>query len=335
MRAPLRQMVGLLAAAVAGTSACAVADVDLGHDVGADASTAPSGLDGGFTSSDVGAPSVSTAINASAGTICSGQCVELVAAVTGNSGPYSYAWEPNLGEGAGPKTVCPAATSTYSVMVESSDVEGPLSSASVTIAVRDCDAGAPSGTVQPDAGLPPGAPAGTLCVSNPSFEPAASSGASPPVPAVVPPDWQVCSGSPNVDPSVTLVPASNGSTYVGLFEGSAGNVNVAASIGTTLCAPLQQGTRYSFCVDLGVGVADVTPGSPSPVLQIRGGQSPCGEQQLLWTSPPITSVNSWTTDCGSFVASSALSTLTLVPSQGASSTVSPAYVIVDDIVARP
>jgi hypothetical protein len=225
------------------------------------------------------------------------------------------------------------------VTVDSSDSEdGPISSATVTIAVHDCDGGSPPGQGHPDGGSPPATPTGTVCVSNPSFELSTSTGmGGPPVPLVVPPDWQVCSGAPNVDPSLPIVPASNGSTYVGLLVGSTDALNVAASIGTSLCAPLQPGTRYSFCIDLGTSIRGLTTasGASTPVLQLWGGQSPCSEQQLLWTSPPITNVDSWTTDCGSFVPSEALSTLTLVPSLGASSIGSPTYVIVDDIVARP
>jgi hypothetical protein len=162
-----------------------------------------------------------------------------------------------------------------------------------------------------------------------------------------PPGWQVCQGDPDIDPSVSLLPASDGATYVGLSVGSGSFSNLTEAIGTTLCAPLQAGVRYSFCLDLAIGVRGVTlnlggnplmlsPGGPAPVLDVFGGTTACGQDEPLFISQAITNVDSWSRVCRSFVPTQTLTTLTLIPSLGSSSPTSPpggSYVIVDHITS--
>ncbi|MGB6035710.1 MAG: gliding motility-associated C-terminal domain-containing protein [Cryomorphaceae bacterium] len=65
--------------------------------------------------------------------ICPGTDATLLATATGGLPPYTYAWTPNIGVGAGPFSVSPAATTVYSVVVI--DAEGSTATASVTISL--------------------------------------------------------------------------------------------------------------------------------------------------------------------------------------------------------
>jgi hypothetical protein len=346
--------VAALACAAAAPVACLSGEeVDLGRNVDAGATRgddASAGDDGPGLGQPVPTPFLSGAISATMGTICAGACVDLVATVSGGTGPFAYSWGQGLGEGRGPKSVCPAATTTYSVMISSLSSE-QQSTPSAMVTVVACDGGT---TPTPaDGGSTPQGDAGSavpqtanLCVPNPSLEGQAIIGTSGPpgTPATgAPPQWQVCQGAPDVGPSVSLLPASDGNTYEGLAVGTGSLAYMTASIGTTLCAPLVTGTQYSFCVDLGIGVrgvmAPLTTGTttPAPALQLWGGTAACNQDALLWTSPPITNTDSWMKVCGAFVAPLALTTITLLPAEG-SAPVGPgswSYVIVDDITAGP
>jgi hypothetical protein len=326
--------------------------VDLGRNLeGGVPSLANTGLDATLLS-EGGAPIFSAAISATMGTICEGACVELLATASGLPGPYAYQWGQGLGTGAGPKPVCPVATTTYSVTVSPTTSE-QQSTASAMIVVVACDSGTSPAPPPPhDAGgpAPPpsdsgGPPTAALCVSNPSFEGTPTIGTNIPPgipPTAAPPQWQVCLGDPDIDPSLSLLPASDQKTYVGLAVGTGTFSNMAESLGTTLCAPLQAGTHYSFCIDLAIGIQGVTsvappPGSPTPTLQIWGGKSACSQDELLWTSQPITNRDAWMRVCGTFVPSQTLSNISLLAALGASVT-GPgtlSYVIADHIVPGP
>jgi gliding motility-associated-like protein len=65
--------------------------------------------------------------------VCDGQCTSVEAFATGCFG-YTYDWNMGLPNGPGPHTVCPAYTTTYSVIVTES-VTGLESTASVTVQV--------------------------------------------------------------------------------------------------------------------------------------------------------------------------------------------------------
>jgi hypothetical protein len=382
VRGRLRGLVAMSVTIGGSAAACLSSqDIDLGEKLDSGIGFAPSSdLDASLASREDG-PSIGVTISASGnwvggatGTICGGSCVNLVASASGAPGPFEYAWGEDLGEGPGPKTVCPPPNSTTSYSVTAyNDVNG-MQGASVTVAVVACDAGssAPVTTPPSDSGTSPSSSpsdaagstpaAASLCLDNPSFNaplptmigtardasftlpsldasftlPSADGSFTAPL-GTTPPNWSTCSGEPNVDPSVSLVPAAIGKTYVGLPVGSGAFSGVTASIGTTLCAPVEPGTRYSFCIDVGIGVqgalaAPPPPGAPAPVLQIFGGTTACAQSDLLWTSPPITNQDSWTEDCASFVATQAVSYLSIVPSYPSSAGAgASSYVIVDNI----
>ena len=137
---------------------------------------------------------------------------------------------------------------------------------------------------------------------------------------------------------MSLLPANEGKSYVGLPVGSGTFSDLTSSIGTTVCSPLQPGVEYSFCVDLGVAVGAVTAPEevPAPDLELWGGTNPCELGELLWTSPAITNADSWSKECASFFPTQAISNIVLVPSVPmATGMGSWSYVIVDNIVAGP
>lgn len=67
-------------------------------------------------------------------TICAGNCTNLQASVSGNVGATTYTWTPNIGNGAGPYSVCPGTTTTYKVVV--SDAAGNIDSATAMVQVN-------------------------------------------------------------------------------------------------------------------------------------------------------------------------------------------------------
>ncbi|MEI6124608.1 MAG: PKD domain-containing protein [Bacteroidota bacterium] len=130
-----------------------------------------------------------------------------------------------------------------------------------------------------------------LTVNNPSFE-------GTPQPHVTPPGWDICMPglTPDTQPGswgVTL-PASNGSSYIGLVY--APSINYQEGAGQTLSSAMVAGTTYNFTIDL------ATPASADPItaillppwcdqLQLWGGMagvnSGCDMSELLWTSPTV------------------------------------------------
>jgi hypothetical protein len=84
------------------------------------------------------------------------------------------------------------------------------------------------------------------------------------------------------------------------------------SLGQAACAPLVAGTRYSFQIDLSYrpeGSIGTAGG-----LEVWGGTARCGNDELLWMSPPVTS--DWKTYCGSFVAKRDLAFLQVKTAKG-------------------
>jgi len=67
-------------------------------------------------------------------TICAGSCGSITATTTGNSGPVTYAWTPNIGVGPGPHVVCPPNTTTYQVIA--TDSVGNKDTAYATVVVN-------------------------------------------------------------------------------------------------------------------------------------------------------------------------------------------------------
>jgi hypothetical protein len=80
-------------------------------------------------------------------TICAGDCSNVSATATSGTPPYTYAWTPNIGSGAGPYSVCPSSTTTYTVNV--TDAAGTSATSTTTITVNPLPTAtlAPGGTV--------------------------------------------------------------------------------------------------------------------------------------------------------------------------------------------
>jgi len=169
----------------------------------------------------------------------------------------------------------------------------------------------------------------SLCIGNPSFE-------GPPRILRVPPNWTTCKNTPDTNPSaITSVSASNGATYLGL-DAETSNREFA---GTELCAALVSGRSTSLSIDLGrATLASVLPGRPNALasLQIWGGTSSCRQDELLWTSPAISSVDTWNTYCVTLTPSEDYRHVVLAPLLDADAPpLALAYVLVDNIVPVP
>jgi hypothetical protein len=330
--------------ALAAASCISGESVDLGRNMlSADAGA----RDAGSAGLDAPPELLGATVVAVPAAICAGGCADLTATITGGIDPETYAWDHGLGSGPGPEHVCPTFTTTYSLTVTSGQAQV---TASATIAVNECDASVSSPPPPTDAGASDasiGSPA--LCVDDPSFEgtPAIGTPGGGPTnlaATAAPPGWKVCAGDPDINPLVSAMPASDGLTYIGmtLAPFSTGT----ESEGTALCAPLEAGQTYPFSIDVAMA-GTLSPQLPPPgstgsttpsvlpvVLQIWGGRTECGKDELLWTSQDISKPGAWVRFCDAFVPSQPLSYLRLVPAAG-SSPFGPgqwSYLLVDHLV---
>jgi hypothetical protein len=245
---------------------------------------------------------------------CAGECADVVAVATGGHPPYSFEWED--GSTSAARRVCPTADTSYRVSATDTGIPGgevpvppKTASAALTADVLDCP---------PDGGVPDGG-SGTLCLTNPSFE--GTPGICEVVGVSAAP-WQNCDvpGCPDIwdeRQSWNGAPpggprATDGLTYLELF---ATNTIIVAreSAGQELCAPLTAGTRYSFTLDLSFR-PEGSSAQAAGGLEVWGAAARCGEEQLLWRSPPAT--RDWQTHCVSFVADRELRHLKLRAAAG-------------------
>lgn len=143
---------------------------------------------------------------------------------------------------------------------------------------------------------------------NPSFE-----GTSQP--HVVPAPWGACFGSPDTQPGQWgfTQPASQGSTYISMLQGGTANsYNEGASQQLIPC--LTAGTTYSFNIDIAFSSVYNTaePGNCYGSMEILGGNSLCGTDQILWQSGSFMNTN-WQTTTVTFTPSSACCFITFHP----------------------
>jgi hypothetical protein len=168
-----------------------------------------------------------------------------------------------------------------------------------------------------------------LCIENPSFE-------GPPGVLRVPPNWTTCQNTPDTNPSaITSTIASNGATYLGL-DAETSNREFA---GAELCAALVGGQSTFLAIDLGKAtLASVLPGRPNAPasLQIWGGTNSCRQDELLWTSPTISGLDTWKTYCATLTPSKDYRYVVLAPLLDLGTPpLALAYVLVDNIVPVP
>lgn len=115
---------------------------------------------------------------------------------------------------------------------------------------------------------------------NPGFE-------GPSAPHVVPAPWDACFGTPDEQPGnwgITQAP-SNGTSYISMLQGgTAGSYNEGASQQLVPC--LTAGTEYQFDIDIAFSATYNTaePGNCYGSLEILGGNSLCGQGEILWQS---------------------------------------------------
>jgi hypothetical protein len=168
------------------------------------------------------------------------------------------------------------------------------------------DAEADANTHQPPAAFVTPAPE-PLCLKNPSFE-------GSPALSATPPGWSTCTGTPDtapVAPLTSLTPTA-GSSFLALQAGQN-----TESVSSALCARgLQQPLRFAIDLTLMPAPLVLVVGTvlpPSMVLEVWGGAQPCAMEQLLWTSPQVTLLQSWQTVCGELPQRPELRFVTLRP----------------------
>lgn len=248
-------------------------------------------------------------------------CFDLSAPSNNVVGDYTLQWDDGSHELT--RHVCPTDVSTSYAVTLLESRSGRSASANRALAVRvgTCvDAGAPVG----------------LCVTNGTF---AIDPARPPTPASALPasPWLACAkmlpeqSLPNrpqiVDSSSTIagmavLPATNGTTYLGLAEYEQASAQPCAVIGA--------GETRLFTVDL----ADVSGSAGAdvglPRLEIWGGRSAdCSQGELLWTSKSLAS--SWTSHCVTITPKNLTDNLTLRATSSAL-TAFPGRLLVDNIL---
>jgi hypothetical protein len=147
-----------------------------------------------------------------------------------------------------------------------------------------------------------GTPEPMLCVDNGTF---AITPARPPTPpnALPASPWLACAKMlpnqtlPNrpqiVDSSATIMgipvlPATNGTTYLGLAEYEQASAQ--------LCATIEKGESRFFTLDLADVSGSAGPDVGLPRLEIWGGRAAdCSQSEKLWTSEALSS--GWTSSC--------------------------------------
>jgi len=114
------------------------------------------------------------AIRASKTVLCPGECTELSAEAVSGQAPYEYAWSDGIGTGAGPHTVCPRSTATFTVTARDTAIDGefgrPSRSTEATIGIV-VDASDARGCTLIDAGPhPDGGAEAELCTIEVAYE---------------------------------------------------------------------------------------------------------------------------------------------------------------------
>lgn len=161
--------------------------------------------------------------------------------------------------------------------------------------------------------------------ANPSFEGPTGTG-------ITPAPWTTCCYTPDTGPGVFGVnlPASDGSTYVGFWDGLPflGSCPGGAGEGCSQLLPcnLTAGTTYTFDLDLAWdldGGATYTVGAG---LRVFGGNAFCQKGELLWTGSP-TVAQVWETKSVTFTPTSNWTHISFFATAGSGS----GYVLMDNL----
>lgn len=247
---------------------------------------------------------------------CPDQCADVRALAKGGNPPYSFMWDD--GSTTPEHHVCLKEGEKAVVRVTDTSIEA----AEFGYMAQTVSAEVAASAIHCDAPTVPPPPPRACFVKNPSFE------GEPSLPesgALKLPDWDICWGTPDVNPLFASLMPSEGKTYLGGVAVAAG---AAESAGAPFCSPLEAGKTVYFSVD--VAVSDYTGGQPAR-LTLWGGASSCSKDELLWTSPDIMDVNMWHTYCVTVTPTKTLPYFVVVPEPvGFAGT----YVLVDNLKTR-
>lgn len=302
-------------------------DVDLGHRCARDdqlcvrtharpsqltAGSPASDVTGGAAGSAIGEPTLRVHIEDDRGNAierltldCAQRCADVVAVVEGGSPPYVVEWNDGaLGE---TRRVCASAPEQLIATARDS-IAPPPSTAVLSVDVGAC---------LPTTSAPATSTAEPLCLPNGSFE-------GPPRKNVLPPSWTPCVGTPDTHPvpAMNAPPAKDGASYVALLSNF-------ETIESPLCAPLRASTRvpFSLAIQLSSMLPKADPAS-AVAVEIWGSSSSCAQEELLWTSPPVSALDVWTSFCATLTPSRNYQFVQLVPT-------GPGYVMIDAFSPQP
>ncbi|MBX9853728.1 MAG: gliding motility-associated C-terminal domain-containing protein [Cytophagaceae bacterium] len=138
-------------------------------------------------------------------------------------------------------------------------------------------------------------------VQNPSFE--GVPGSSNTAPTL----WVICRPSPDIQPGFACIqtPPSHGVSYLGLANQNVASL-ISESIAQQLLDTLRNGVKYCFSIDLASAgfncASNIFPNDMR--LEVWGGTTLCGNDELLWQSPIVTGNDTlWKTHKGYFTPS--------------------------------
>ena len=203
---------------------------------------------------------------------CPDTCASIELSARGGSPPYAFTWDDASTDAT--RQFCPSADATLQASVR--DADGTTRSAALVVQLAACVTG-------------------HLCADNASFEGKPSVGAEWLLSDFDAAPWQACR-DPGTDASSApkVVARASGDEFPAPSDGESylyleSNPPARGFVGQPLCAGLARGSAYSFKFDLAYAAENRTGVQINPgQLEVYASSNACQRDELLWTSPHLT-----------------------------------------------